>query len=74
VPAYIPNTYESTTQDAGTGAFFVQQFVKHDGHCAITPGEIASGFSQLRTWKSTGVRPRAGEVPAQAAKTSSGVN
>jgi hypothetical protein len=22
-------------------------------------GEIASGFSQLRTWKSTGVRPRA---------------
>ena len=73
VPVNIPNTYESTTQDAGTSALFVQQFVKHDGHCAITPGEIASGFSQLRNWKSTGTRPRAGEVP-QTAKPSGGGN
>ncbi len=63
VPVWIPNSYESTVETAGTSSLFVQQYVNHDGHCAIMPDEIAEGFAELREWKSTGKRPRAGEVP-----------
>jgi pimeloyl-ACP methyl ester carboxylesterase len=63
VPVYIPNMYESTVEQAGSAALFVQQFVKHDGHCAILPDEISRGFTELRTWKATGSRPQGGEVP-----------
>jgi pimeloyl-ACP methyl ester carboxylesterase len=73
VPVYIPNMYESTTESAGSGSLFVQQFVKHDGHCTILPGEISRGFAELREWKSSGVRPQGGEVPA-VAKASGGGN
>ena len=63
VPVWIPNLYQTTVQNAGTANLFVQQYVKHDGHCRILPEEIASGFAELRAWKSTGTRPRSGEVP-----------
>ena len=67
VPVWIPNSYESTVETAGTANLFVQQYVNHDGHCAILPDEIAEGFTELREWKSTGKRPRGGEVPKGAA-------
>ena len=63
VPVWIPNTYNSTIEQAGASNLYVQQFVKHDGHCAITPEETARGFSELREWKSRGTRPPGGEVP-----------
>ena len=63
VPVWIPNTYESIAENAGTANLLVQQYVKHDGHCAITPEETARGFAELREWKSTGTRPQGGEVP-----------
>ena len=63
VPVWIPNLYQTTVQNAGTENLFVQQYVKHDGHCAITPEEVASGFAELRSWKSSSTRPRGGEVP-----------
>ncbi len=63
VPVWIPNTYSSTVDQAGAANLYVQQFVKHDGHCAILPDETAHAFSELREWKSRGVRPQAGEVP-----------
>src|SRR5262249_54723000 len=63
VPVWIPNTYQTTAQNSGTANLFVQQYVKHDGHCTIMPDEIASGFAELRSWKSSGTRPRGGEVP-----------
>jgi len=63
VPVWIPNSYETTAELAGTGNLFVQQYVNHDGHCAITPEEISRGFSELRAWKEKGTRPRGGEVP-----------
>jgi pimeloyl-ACP methyl ester carboxylesterase len=63
VPVWIPNTYESIVETAGTSNLFVQQYVKHDGHCAMTAEEISRGFSQLRDWKSKGTRPQGGEVP-----------
>ena len=66
VPVWIPNTYTSTIDQAGNSKLYVQQFVKHDGHCAILPDEVARGFSELREWKARGTRPQAGEVPKGA--------
>ena len=63
VPVWIPNQYSTSVELAGTGNLFVQQYVNHDGHCAILPAEISRGFTELREWKSNGTRPRSGEVP-----------
>lgn len=62
VPASIPNGYAGLAEQSGSGSNFVQQYVKHDGHCTILPNEIAKAFSQLREWKSSGVRPKGGEL------------
>lgn len=70
VPAWIPNMYQTVVDSAGTNQLFVQQYVRRDGHCTMSPAEIAKGFSRLREWKSSGVRPQAGDVtvaPPQAA-------
>jgi pimeloyl-ACP methyl ester carboxylesterase len=67
VPVWIPNNYMTTLQNAGAENLFVQQYVNHDGHCAILPEEIAQGFAELRAWKSKGVRPHSGEVPKSTA-------
>lgn len=64
VPTWVPNTYQSIADQAGTSNLFVQQYVKRDGHCTITPQEIAKGFAQLREWKVRGVRPGAGDQSA----------
>jgi hypothetical protein len=60
VPSWVPREYALLTRSAGKGDLFVQQYVKRDGHCSITPEEIGRGFTQLRTWKTTGVKPNAG--------------
>jgi len=62
VPVTIPNTYSTLVELAGTQSLFVQQFVKHDGHCNIQPAEISRGFSELREWKKNGTRPVGGEL------------
>jgi pimeloyl-ACP methyl ester carboxylesterase len=56
----IPNDYSLLTRAAGTGDLFVQQFVKHEGHCHITPEETERGFKELRHWVQTKQVPRAG--------------
>ena len=56
----IPNDYSLLTREAGSGDLFVQQYVKHDGHCAITPEEIRKGFGELKHWKDTHEPPQAG--------------
>ena len=63
VPVRIPNRYPELIEQTGSQAMFVQQYVKHDGHCAIQPSEIATGFSELRAWKDNGVKPRPGLTP-----------
>jgi len=73
VPVWIPNLYSSRVDQSGTSDLYVQQFVKHDGHCAILPDEISRGFSELREWKSHGRRPQGGEVP-KAVSGSTGNN
>ncbi len=65
VPVSVPNVYQSLVDGAGASNLFVQQYVKHDGHCQIRPEEIGKGFSQLREWKSSGVRPKSGDQAAQ---------
>ena len=67
VPVNVPNQYQTLADNAGTSNLFVQQYVKRDGHCQITPEETARGFSLLREWKSSGVRPPAGDQAAVAA-------
>ncbi len=66
VPTWIPNTYSALAEQSGSAANFVQQYVKHDGHCAILPNEIARAFSELREWKSSGVRPPGGDLMSGA--------
>lgn len=58
VPPWVTNVYSDLSAQAGSGALFVQQYVKHSGHCAITPPEIMRGFDQLRQWRAGGARPR----------------
>ncbi len=60
VPPSIPNEYSGLTQEAGAGDLFVQQYVKHDGHCHITAEETEKGFQELRGWKDTRKAPKAG--------------
>jgi pimeloyl-ACP methyl ester carboxylesterase len=62
VPVTIPAAYSTLVELAGTSNLFVQQFVKHDGHCAILPEEMSRGFSELRAWKKNGTRPIGGEL------------
>jgi pimeloyl-ACP methyl ester carboxylesterase len=60
VPVRIPNMYPEIVEIAGSRDMFVQQYVQHDGHCAILPQEIGFGFSELREWKNSGARPHSG--------------
>ncbi len=63
VPVRIPARYPELVEQTGSSALFVQQYVKHDGHCAILPNEVAAGFTELREWKEKGVKPHAGLHP-----------
>lgn len=60
VPPWVPNAYSLLTQQMGTENLFVQQYVKHDGHCAINNTEVARGFAELREWKDRGTAPAGG--------------
>ncbi len=59
----IPNSYADRAAEAGAASLFVQQFVPHDGHCAILPAEIAAGFIELRAWVDSDKKPAGGAVP-----------
>ncbi|HTS51506.1 MAG TPA: DUF6351 family protein [Bryobacteraceae bacterium] len=71
VPVRIPDMYLGLVEESGTQDLFVQQYVKHDGHCNIQPNEIADGFTELRAWKDKGVRPHSGLHPQSRAAASS---
>jgi pimeloyl-ACP methyl ester carboxylesterase len=66
-PAF-PNRYALLTREAGNGNMFVQQYVKHDGHCEITTGEIERGFAELRDWKNGGTAPSGGWLRVPSTK------
>ncbi|MBI4557762.1 MAG: alpha/beta fold hydrolase [Candidatus Hydrogenedentes bacterium] len=60
VPGWVMNAYSTIHRQAGGPDFFVQQYVKRDGHCVFTVEEVGLGFDQLRQWRLKGVRPAAG--------------
>ncbi len=73
VGQWIPNSYSTLARTKGAGDKFVQQYVKADGHCNISPAETAKAMEELRHWKETGEAPKAGwlHVPTVAAKAAS---
>jgi hypothetical protein len=60
VPPSVPSDYSLTAREAGAGQFFVQQYVKHGGHCNFQPAEIERSFTELVAWKKDGKAPKAG--------------
>ncbi len=56
----VPSDYSLVTREAGAGKFFVQQYVKHGGHCNFKPAEIERGFMEVVAWKKDGKTPKAG--------------
>jgi hypothetical protein len=65
VPAWMPNNYRTLAELNGSSTLFTQQYVKRDGHCTMTPAEIAKGFDELRDWARKGERPTAGDRTAR---------
>lgn len=60
VPPWIANEYSVIANTAGSGALFVQQYVKRDGHCTMSAAETLSALSDLREWATKGTRPAPG--------------
>lgn len=60
VPPHVPNMYSGYAEQAGNPGLFVQQYVKREGHCAISAGETAKAFTELREWVSSGAAPHGG--------------
>ncbi len=65
VPVWIPNVYPALAREARNPELFVQQYVKHDGHCNINAAETGAGFSELLTWVRDGKRPTPGLTPVR---------
>jgi pimeloyl-ACP methyl ester carboxylesterase len=62
VPPETPNQYQTIAELGGGGSLFVQQYVKHAGHCSISPAEVSRGLSELREWSRQHRRPAAGQA------------
>jgi pimeloyl-ACP methyl ester carboxylesterase len=66
IPADSVRLFADQVQRAGSSANFVQQYVKHDGHCHISGPETMTALQELIEWKHTGKRPEPGVVPVPA--------
>ena len=55
--------YTQTVTRAGFSENFVQQYVKADGHCNITPEQTGIAFDELLLWVRAGTRPKPGSLP-----------
>jgi pimeloyl-ACP methyl ester carboxylesterase len=64
IPAETTALYADAVRRAASSDYFVQQYVKHDGHCNIGGPETGAALGELIRWKRTGVKPNAGIVPA----------
>jgi pimeloyl-ACP methyl ester carboxylesterase len=63
IPAETTAQYADAVRRAASSDNFVQQYVKHDGHCNIGGAETGAALSELIRWKRTGVKPSSGLVP-----------
>jgi hypothetical protein len=66
IPADSVRLYAEQVERSGSSSNFVQQYVKHDGHCHISGPETAAALGELIEWKHTGKRPDSGAVPVPA--------
>ncbi len=66
IPADSVRLYADMVQRSGSGGNFVQQYVKHDGHCRITGAETMKALDELIEWKHSGTRPNGGPLPEPA--------
>jgi pimeloyl-ACP methyl ester carboxylesterase len=60
VPPTSLALYDHMVQDAGFGENLVQQYVHHEGHCAISPDEVGRAFDELVEWIHRNTRPAPG--------------
>ncbi len=63
IPAGSLAMYAERVAEAGDSDRFVQQFVDHAGHCAISEEEVGRAFDELVGWVHGGVRPIGGKLP-----------
>jgi len=66
IPANTVAYYADAVVRSASTEEFVQQYVKHDGHCNIGGPETAAALGELIRWKRSGVKPAAGAVPVSA--------
>ena len=66
IPAETVSLYADQVQRMGSSRFFVQQYVKADGHCHISGPETVTALQELIDWKHGGKKPMGGAVPATA--------
>ena len=66
IPANTVAYYADAVGRAASTAEFVQQYVKHDGHCKIQGPEMAAALGELIRWKRSGIKPAPGVVPVSA--------
>lgn len=69
IPPSLLALYSEMVESAGFGDRLVQQFVPHDGHCAITPEEIGRAFDELVSWTHGGARPLPGLLREHPSET-----
>ena len=62
IPQENAAAYDFTTRQAGTAQWFVMKFTNGPGHCAFSPAQTTSAFTQLRKWAATGKKPAPGEI------------
>ncbi|HEX4156532.1 MAG TPA: alpha/beta hydrolase [Acidobacteriaceae bacterium] len=60
VPVAQLAVYQHEVQSAGFGENLVQQYVRRDGHCNVTPDEVGQAFDELVEWTHGAARPTAG--------------
>ena len=63
IPPESVSVYADLTQRMGSSRYFVQQYVKADGHCHISGAQTVAALEELVQWKRTGVKPKSGAVP-----------
>jgi pimeloyl-ACP methyl ester carboxylesterase len=67
IPPESVSVYADLTQRMGSSRYFIQQYVKAEGHCHISGSQTVAALDELVHWKRTGVKPKPGAVPEPAA-------
>ena len=60
VPARLVNPYNETAALQGCRSLFVHKYVEAEGHCNISPDQLATAFGELTRWAGEGIRPEPG--------------